>query len=229
MLAEVDVLAGVDDVALAALEARVSGALWGVARNEEATSHVERALALAETHDLPEVRVNAHSTQGLLHLQATRSAAGQHEFAAAVELAREAGIHLATSPRGRLNIGDILFQSDRPGGDEQTQRAVELAHRVGSGFNVSFGLSNLALIRYFGGDWEAAEVAAHQALDTAPDDYQRDTLRLPLMLLHVARGRAAEAQAELDRPRHSRRHRRPSGPGALVVARTAMRAAERGR
>ena len=196
MLADVETLEGVDDVALAWLEARLCAALWGSGRNEEATVHVERALALAERHDLPEVKVNALINRGVLHHRASRIQEGLHELTAAVELAEKQGSTYHESI-GRLNLGDLLFQADLPGGDEQTQRAVELAHRVGDGFGVSFGHANLAVIRYFTGDWEAAEAAAQQALDTAPDDYERDTQRLPLTLLHIARGRTSAAQAEL--------------------------------
>ena len=196
MLTDVETLEGVDEVPLAWLEARLCAALWGAGRNEEATVHVERALALAERHDLPEVKVNALINRGVLHHRASRIQEGLHELTAAVELAEKQGSTYHESI-GRLNLGDLLFQADLPGGDEQTQRAVELAHRVGDGFGVSFGHANLAVIRYFTGDWEAAEAAAQQALDTAPDDYERDTQRLPLTLLHIARGRTSAAQAEL--------------------------------
>ena len=196
MLADAEALEGVDDIALAWLESRLSAALWGMARNTEAAVHVERALALAERHNLPEVKVNALINRGVLHHRASQIREGIHELSAAIELAEKQGFTDHESI-GRLNLGDILIQADLPGGEEHTQRAAELSHRVGDGFGVSLSLANLAVFRYFGGDWEAAEVTAHQALDTAPDDYQRDTSRLPLLLLHVARGRAAEAQAEL--------------------------------
>jgi tetratricopeptide (TPR) repeat protein len=194
--ADAKVLEGTDDVALAATESRLAAALWGLGRYEEASTHLERALTLAERHELSNVQIEALGSRAVI-LQATgRNADAIALWTAVVELADRRG-STRRQAFGRMNLGDALLSADQPGGAERTEAAVELARRIGDGFSISLGLNNLAVSRYFTGNWDAAEAIAQQAVDSAPDAYQRDTLRLPRLLLHVARGRHSEAVADL--------------------------------
>ena len=196
MLAAVPVLESTDEVALAALEANLGARLWFVGRREEATVHVDRALSLAERHREPAVEAKARGIRGSLLATARQVTDAVREAAIGIDLAERHGLTLDEA-YGRLNLGDILIQADLPGGAEQTRRAIQLARRVGDAGQVAFCAGNLATHAFFAGDWDEAEQAARQALETAPDDYQRDTLRYVLLLLHLARGRDTDAAAEL--------------------------------
>ncbi len=227
MLADVEALDGIDDVALALLEAEIGFLLTFIGRYDDTvTAHLERALLLAERHRLPQVQAHVLGIQAVVQLNHRADVSAAIDgLKSAVDVAERYGL-TSLEAMWRLNLGDGLTQADRPGGVEQLERSVELSRRIGQSDSAAIGLVNLALIGYFTGDWDAADHAARQAVDAAPDDRLSDMLRLPLTLLHAARGRWAEARVELAAQQASGESDEPQGLASYATANAAVAVAE---
>jgi Tetratricopeptide repeat len=112
------------------------------------------------------------------------------------DVAREHGLtHQETTCR--INLGDMLINSDLPGAIDEIEAALALSRRMGDADGQAFCLHNLALAHLFTGRWADAEDAARQAHDAAPEGLLKAITRCPLVMLHAARGEADQAKREL--------------------------------
>ncbi len=193
-----DVLADHDpDAASVHVQLVLARALRSLGRIEEATPHNDAALVAIEDLDIPEMRCRVLALKGHLLAEAGNVAAARSAFEVAIRVARKHGLTYDEA-LVRANIGDLLFQADLPGAAEQVERATRLAASIGDLNGHSWGLYNLAIVWFFTGDWDGAETAAEQTITVCVEANLRAAAHLPLLLLHVARGRTDESSEALE-------------------------------
>jgi tetratricopeptide (TPR) repeat protein len=166
-------------------------------RTDEALEHAEQALALAEALELPEQLAIALQTKGTILGQRGRVVEAAALLTAAVRYAEENGLTWAESV-ARVNLGDLLYQSDLPGAEEHTQGAADLLHRLGDR-DEAFALGNLALIQFYAGKWESSQRNAERAVEIARGQAAQTLGSLALGVLLDARGDRYGLQAQLAR------------------------------
>ncbi len=193
-----DVLADHDpDAASVHVQLVLARALRSLGRIEEATPHNDAALVAIEDLDIPEMRCRVLALKGHLLAEVGNVAAARSAFEAAIRVARENGLTYDEA-LVRANIGDLLFQADLPGAAEQVEQATRLAGSIGDLNGHSWGLYNLAIVRFFTGDWDGAESAAEQTITVCVEATLRAAAHLPLLLLHAARGQTDESSEALE-------------------------------
>jgi tetratricopeptide (TPR) repeat protein len=157
---------------------------------DEALEHAEQALALAEALELPEQLGTTLQTKGTILGQRGRVVEAAGLLTAAVGYAQERGLTWPESI-ARVNLGDLLYQSDMAGAEEHTQAAADLLHRLGDS-DEAFALGNLALIEFYAGDWESSRHNAERAMEVAKAQTAETIGSLALaMVLHAQGDRSA--------------------------------------
>ncbi|MDQ3629234.1 MAG: hypothetical protein M3419_10570 [Actinomycetota bacterium] len=193
-----DVLSDHDpDAASVQVRLMLSGALQALGRTEEATPHTDAVLVAIQDLDVPEMRTRALRLKGHLLADVGHTAAARSAYEAGIDVAQQHGLTYEEADI-RHNIGDLLFQADVPGFAEHIEQATRLAGSIGDLYGHSYGLYNLAVTRFFTGDWEGAEAAAEQMIAVCVEDTLRAAAQLPLVLLHAARDRIESTARALD-------------------------------
>jgi hypothetical protein len=178
------------------VQAELALALSNCGRAEEAAAHAESALELAASQDSPRVLAVALNTKFRMLFTRQRVIEAAALVRAMVDVA-----HLNDLPgleaQGRTNLGDVLAQSDMPGAEAEHRACLDLAERLGVVGPQATALNNLALHNLYLGEWQTAERFAQRAIDELPPLGQ-PVGRYALILLQCARGRIADARAQLE-------------------------------
>jgi tetratricopeptide (TPR) repeat protein len=185
---------------------------------EDATPYVERALALAEALDVPEVLSHSLNTKASIAASGGRTNEARILLHGALEIALEHDLH-AAALRAYNNLAWVLEMQDRPREVLAVcDRGVEHARRIGDrGLEVNFVGGSL-YTRFLLGMWDEA-LAQGDALADAAVTFQTQLLILDLLLIHVARGQLAAARALWDRFTEESESA-PEDPQAVVVFRS---------
>jgi class 3 adenylate cyclase/predicted ATPase len=140
----------------AVLQAHLSRALMRTGESLRAVEAADRALPIAERHNLLEVVAEAFINKGssLSELGRLREAAAIME--AAVQLAETVG-RTSTELRARNNLATIFLGTDPRKGLEMTRSGLELARRVGDRNMAHWLAESTAIIQYIMAlDWDGA-------------------------------------------------------------------------
>ena len=187
-----------DDPDAAQLNVELGVALLVAGQVREAAEPLERALELAQAHELPDVLAGALTYKAQLCVALGRAAEARLLFEGAIDLCRE---HELTSRLVvvQLNSGDFLRRFDLPGAAERTAEALATARRVGSRVYESVAASNLMRTWEFAGRWDDLEHLGEDLLaGQAPHDRPgREYLHLGLASLAALRGETQKARAHL--------------------------------
>jgi len=186
------------DEDVAVVSAQLGRFLMLGGRDEEAAPNIERALELAEALAVPEVFVEALTTNAVLLTK--RNRLQEAEILLEGSLARALGEGLPAAAARALNNLGVLYESrdQFAKSHETTVRAAELARLIGDRIwetqVIGGAISSLVLL----GRWEEAFERASQVKALAGDDAP-DFLLMNLVEVECARGDVAEARALLER------------------------------
>lgn len=170
-------------------------------RNEDSVAWAEKALALGQALDLPDVRSDAATTLARL-LQGRDTAASREALETAVEAAREGGV-LGAELRGLLNLGLLHHEAGRlVEALEVLRRSADRAKQAGRPW-APYGLDSrvmAAQVAYIMGEWDQAAGLTTTRGEGAPEMAEA---YLASAGLAVAAGRgdvAALARVDAIRP-----------------------------
>jgi len=164
----------------------------------DATPHIEQALAMSSALELPDVLSRALDSKAMLLRAESRMVEAVAIESAAIDVSRRHGLTVLEAT-AHHNLGDSMMQDDVSGASAEFKATVKLSGRLGDRPGQSLALGNIALLRYFQGEWDAANSAARAAIDAAPNENLKGIAHLPLVLLAAARGDADGAERYLAR------------------------------
>jgi tetratricopeptide (TPR) repeat protein len=127
-------------------------------RFEETLALCERAEAVADRFGLDEIRVHILNTRGVTRVNHgdLGGCADQEESIAIAERLNSAEAMI----RGYKNYGSTLMElGDLRGAAELEQRGVDAARRFGADFHLMWFETELGILAYWAGDWNAADDA----------------------------------------------------------------------
>jgi hypothetical protein len=160
-------------------------------RHTDAIAAADRALAIAEPHDLEVIVAEALLNKGSALGNAGRWREGASLLGTVIELSQRLGA-VDIELRARHNLGSNMWRTDQARGYELTLGAHELARRVG---HIGHAIWTATVLAYEafdrGEDWDASIARLDDLLDDAsPTDRMRLlTGKLPFL---IERGEAVE-------------------------------------
>jgi tetratricopeptide (TPR) repeat protein len=183
---------------LAALQLSLSSALHFTGHTDESAEPLERALILAQFHELPEVLARALNSRGV-HLMLTgRIEEARLHYEGAVVAARRAGV-TRVEQMAEGNLADLLMTHDLPGAEAHCQAALALSRRSGARQNEAFAAGNLMYVLMSSGHFDEARQLATDLLHNGGDDRPgADELRMRLAQVMVLQGDLAGARENLE-------------------------------
>jgi tetratricopeptide (TPR) repeat protein len=179
------------------LHAELGRALTFLGRLDEAATHIEQALALAAALDLPRVLIRSLGAKGLVLASLNRMLEAVAMTSAAIDVAGQRGFATEEAYH-RMNLGDMLLNSDLPGAVVLLEDGLARARRLGDGDGQAFGLHNLSITHFYTGRWDDSQTAAEDAVEAAPTDRVQALVRWPLVVLQAARGDIPQTQRHLS-------------------------------
>jgi class 3 adenylate cyclase/tetratricopeptide (TPR) repeat protein len=165
---------------------------------DRATPYVERALAIAELLDLPEVLSHALNTKATIAVSAGRPNEARILLEGALAIALENDLHGATM-RAYNNLGWVLETQDRLAEAlAMCDRAAEHARRVGDrGYELTFLAAPMYTYFVFG-QWDEGLERAEELVETTVS-LQSSVTMLDAISIPLARGEVATARTWHDR------------------------------
>jgi class 3 adenylate cyclase/tetratricopeptide (TPR) repeat protein len=165
---------------------------------ERALPNLERALALAESLDLPETFVQALNSKSVLVVRQGRPREAQILLEGALAEALDHDLH-AAALRAYNNLSASMWSSGQWAVEIATiERALDLARRVGDRFwETQFTAGSVNVLVNLG-RWDEALQRAREAEEMATVEFARG-LFLGAALVHCRRGALEEARALLAR------------------------------
>ena len=165
---------------------------------ERALPNLERALALAESLDLPETFVQALNSKSVLVQRQGRLREAQILVEGALAVALEHDLH-AAALRAYNNLSAHLWFGDQWAAEIATiERALELARRVGDRVWETVFIAGSIGVLINLGRWDEALKRANEAEELAALEFARGLL-LAAALVHCRRGTPEVARALLER------------------------------
>jgi hypothetical protein len=162
-------------------------------RIDDALLAADRALALAEHHDLEAVVTDAFINKGSSLNIIGRRREGQALLAAAVERAAQAGL-LSMELRARNNLAAAVSEDDPVQATRITQEALEVARSIGDRSMYSWLLANIGTgVLDDGTDWDGVIAQLRDAAMAVEVQSERTRLQSALGLLQLHRGEADPA------------------------------------
>ena len=150
--------------------------------HELAIATADRALAMAERLDLPDLVADTLITRGSSLASCGRTLEGIGAIEAGRRLAHEEGLAYIEG-RALVNIAGPLADRDPRAQAEASQAALEIARRIGSRAGVSMALNNLASAATSIGEWDPVLVELRREVDTdSVDDRVRVQIALAITL-----------------------------------------------
>ena len=108
---------------VAALQLSLASALHFTGHADESVDPLERALVLAQFHELPEVLARALNSRGVHLAMMGRIEEARLHYEGAAAVARRAGA-TRTAFLAELNLADVLMTHDLPGAEEHCQAGI---------------------------------------------------------------------------------------------------------
>jgi class 3 adenylate cyclase/tetratricopeptide (TPR) repeat protein len=145
---------------VARLEERLGRALIYGGRPQESAEAVDRALTLAQHHELIETYARALQLKAYLYMAAGRVEEGIINLEGSLQTAREHGLVDVESGSRNL-LTDLCMMYDRPGAEEHALAGLAIARRQGARAREADMVGNLLYVLMLAGRWdEAAQLAA---------------------------------------------------------------------
>jgi class 3 adenylate cyclase/tetratricopeptide (TPR) repeat protein len=180
---------------VARLEDRLGRALMFTGRSHESAEPIERALTLAQHHELAETYASALQMKAYLYSGAGRVEEGILNLEGSLETAREHGLVQVESAAQNL-LTDLCMIYDRPGAEEHALAGLALARRQGARGREADMVGNLMYVLMLGGRWDEAARLADELLEATAGEATMNTslLRFRKAFLEALRGELASAR-----------------------------------
>jgi class 3 adenylate cyclase/tetratricopeptide (TPR) repeat protein len=123
---------------------------------DDTVAMCERVVAIAEEHDLEELRAHVLNTRGVARVVLRGDLGGLDDMEESLEIVERLN-DVAGMIRGYKNLGSTLGELGQLDRATELERCgAEVARRFGVDFQVVWFETELALLAYYDGDWEAA-------------------------------------------------------------------------
>jgi tetratricopeptide (TPR) repeat protein len=182
---------------VARLEERLGRALMFTGRSQDAGEPIERALTLAQHHELAETYASALQMKAYLYSGAGRVEEGILNLEGSLETARKNGLVQVESAAQNL-LTDLCMIYDRPGAEEHALAGLALARRQGARGREADMVGNLMYVLMLAGRWDEAARFADEVLESAAGEATVNTslLRFRKAFLDALRGELASARQQ---------------------------------
>ncbi len=196
--------------------------------SDETIELCERALAIADDLGLEEIRAHVLNTRGVARVSHDGDLGGLADVESSIEIAERLNSAEAII-RGYKNLGSTVADlGDLARAAELERRGADAARRFGADFQIMWFETEVAILGYWSGDWDAAE-AAFAGLDAwireVGPHYMEAAAHSCRAKLRAARGDRPGAQADISGALgFARRSREPQmllptlADAALIVA-----------
>ncbi|HKH88031.1 MAG TPA: hypothetical protein VKA05_04375, partial [Acidimicrobiales bacterium] len=182
---------------LAALQLSLASTLNFTGHADASAEPLERALVLAQFHELPELLARALNARGVHLASAGRTEEARLHYEGAVAVARRAGV-TTVELIAELNLADVLMTHDLPGAEEHCQVGIALARRCGARASEAYCASNHMYVLTIAGRLDEAFELATELLHTGGDDRPgAEELHLRLSQVMALRGDVTAARGRL--------------------------------
>jgi tetratricopeptide (TPR) repeat protein len=182
---------------VARLEERLGRALMFTGRSQDAGEPIERALTLAQHHELAETYASALQMKAYLYSGAGRVEEGILNLEGSLETARKNGLVQVESAAQNL-LTDLCMIYDRPGAEEHALAGLALARRQGARGREADMVGNLMYVLMLAGRWDEAARFADEVLESAAGEATVNTslLRFRKAFIDALRGELASARQQ---------------------------------
>jgi class 3 adenylate cyclase/tetratricopeptide (TPR) repeat protein len=159
-----------------------------------------RALAIAEELDLEDIRCHVLNTRGVARVTHRGDLSGLADMEASVEIAERMNA-VEGMIRGYKNLGSTLAElGDLGRAAELERRGIDVARRFGVDYQLTWFETELGLLAYLDGDWDAAD-EAFDRLDRWVSEigphYMQAAAHMTRGQMRAARGETG-AKADID-------------------------------
>ena len=176
----------------------INGMLRG--RFDDTMALCERVLGIAEELDLEDIRCHVLNTRGVARVTHRGDLGGLADMEASIEIAERMNA-VDGMIRGYKNLGSTLWElGDLGRAAELERRGVEVARRFGVDFQLTWFETELGLLAYLDGDWDAAEEAFTRLdrwVSHVGPHYMEASAHGGRAMIQAARGEAG-AQSDID-------------------------------
>ncbi|MGA2802905.1 MAG: adenylate/guanylate cyclase domain-containing protein [Acidimicrobiales bacterium] len=182
---------------VARLEERLGRALMFTGRSQDAGEPIERALTLAQHHELAETYASALQMKAYLYSGAGRVEEGILNLEGSLATARKNGLVQVESAAQNL-LTDLCMIYDRPGAEEHALAGLALARRQGARGREADMVGNLMYVLMLAGRWDEAARFADEVLESAAGEATVNTslLRFRKAFIDALRGELASARQQ---------------------------------
>jgi class 3 adenylate cyclase/tetratricopeptide (TPR) repeat protein len=182
---------------LAALQLSLAASLNFTGHHDESSEPLERALVLAQFHELPDLLARALNSKGVHLMMAGRIEEARLHYEGAIAVARRAGV-TRIELLAESNLADVLMTHDLPGAEEHCQAGIALARRSGARADEAGCASNLMYPLMMAGRLDEAIQVATELLHNGGDERPGlEDLHLRLAQVLAVRGEVAAAREHL--------------------------------
>jgi class 3 adenylate cyclase/tetratricopeptide (TPR) repeat protein len=185
---------------IARLEERLGRALIFGGHPQETAEAVDRALTLAQHHELSETYALALQLKAYLYMAAGRVEEGIINLEGSLQTAREHGLVDVESGSRNL-LTDLCMMYDRPGAEEHALAGLAIARRHGARARESDMVGNLLYVLMLAGRWDEAAQLSQQVLEPAGDlsSVNISLIHFRQAFLDALRGATLTAREHLSR------------------------------
>jgi class 3 adenylate cyclase/tetratricopeptide (TPR) repeat protein len=167
---------------------------------EETIAMCDRALAIADQFDLEDIRGHVLNTRGVALVSHRGDLRGLDDLEASIAIVERIN-DVEGMIRSYKNLGSTLQNiGELPRATELEHRGIEVARRYGVEYQVTWFDTELALISYWAGNWDAA-VEAFARLDRRVSEIGPHYMQQPAhgtrASIHAARGESAGAAEDM--------------------------------
>ena len=170
-------------------------------RWEQTIALCDRALSIADELGLEDIRCHVLNTRGVARVAHRGDRDGLGDLEASVEIAERIN-SVDSMIRGYKNLGSTLAElGDLERAGELERRGVDAARRFGIDFQLMWFQTELAILAYLAGDWDAADEDFAQLdrwVSTVGPHYMQAAARSCRAKIRAARGEAG-VEADIDR------------------------------
>ncbi len=159
---------------------------------------LERALSIAQAHELTDVLAEALNDKAGVYELTGRPQEAEALYSAAVRTAERHDLADALA-RAQNNLANLGMVWDWPTAREHTEAALALVRRRGNRYNESIGVGNLMAIHLLAGRWEELERLEGELIDADPDHPGVEFIHYRLAFMHALRGDPEAATTSLER------------------------------
>ena len=159
---------------VASLEERLGRALMFTGHSQDAEAPVERALTLAQHHELFETYARALQMKAYLYTGAGRVEEGILNLEGSLEVARKHDLFQVESGSQNL-LTDLCMIYDRPGAEEHALAGLAVARRQGARGREVDMVGNLMYVLMLAGRWNEATRLAEEVFESTAGEASVDT------------------------------------------------------